>query len=200
MQSNDTSAAAEAESSCLPPLSSQEDLNAFLQVWRDRLRRTTQNLLGPAIAARADTSDVAQESVLQAWQDLKKFRGTSARQFAAWSNRIGRGQAAKIRRHHLAECRSAELDTHNQSPPLDLQNGPSQQAELQETLVLLAKSMERLPEQERAVVLLRIFESRTFREIALHIGKCESSARAIFATATKRLYQMLQQQGYHDSQ
>jgi RNA polymerase sigma factor (sigma-70 family) len=198
MQLSDTSTPLDAESSCFPLLMAQDEIDVFLGAWRERLRRTARNLLGASLAARADTSDVAQESVLQTWQDLKKFRGASTRQFAAWSRRIGRGHAAKIRRHHLAERRSVELDVADQPSPVDVGNDPSMLAERQETLLLLAESLERLPELERAVVLMRIFENQTFGEIATCIGKCESSARALFGSATKRLHTMLKQYGLHE--
>ena len=85
------------------------ELEELLARWRNRLRHTSRNLLGGRIAARADTSDVAQEGILQVWQDLGKFRGSTDNEIKAWISRIGAGHAAKIRRHHLAMIRSAKI-------------------------------------------------------------------------------------------
>lgn len=70
-------------------------LNDLLCYWRKVLRKRSSGTLGRDISARADTSDVAQEAIIQTWRDLPQFRGNKEEQFFAWTRAIGNGQAAK---------------------------------------------------------------------------------------------------------
>src|SRR5438552_3773367 len=85
--------------------------------WRPLLRLQARRLLGPDLSARVDPSDVVQESLLQASQDLEKFRGTSQGEWVAWLRCLVAGHAAKVGRHHHAGRRTPDREA--EAPDFD---------------------------------------------------------------------------------
>lgn len=177
-----------------------ESLEAFLARWRTRLRSMSTNLLGAGVASRADTSDVVQEGLLQAWQHLDGFRGDSAEQVQAWMRRIGTGQAAKIRRYHLAEKRSVRAEQSMPQSSIPSATSPPELAEYSETQAILLNAIDDLDDRSRTVVLLRVFEGESFPQIAERLGCSVSLPRVVFAAAIKQLRGQLVEQGLGDSE
>ncbi len=172
-----------------------DGMEAFLEHWRQRIRQTARNLLGRRVASRADTSDVAQEGIVQAWQQLVRFRGESIEQLDAWTRRIGAGHAAKIRRYHLAERRSAAAEQPLPENPHGVSKDPADSAEQSETLALVAEALDTLNAQMKSVVLLRVFENATFQEIAVQMELPKSTVQSIFGRAIKELHAVLSRNG-----
>jgi RNA polymerase sigma factor (sigma-70 family) len=156
-------------------------------------------LLGASIVARADTSDVAQEGILQAWQDLGDFRGDSPEQLEAWMRRIGAGHASKIRRHHLARKRSVEDEEVVESPIVEQTISPAAIAELKETNAILAGAIEELNDRMQTVILMSFFEREPLTRIAERLGCSVSSARDVFGAAIQQLHVILVERGLGES-
>ncbi|MCG8648487.1 MAG: sigma-70 family RNA polymerase sigma factor [Pirellulales bacterium] len=172
---------------CVPGECVPGELEEILSRWRERLRRTSRNLLGRRVSARADTSDVAQEGMVQVWKDLGKLRGSTDREVNAWIKRIGSGHAAKIRRHHMAVRRSAKVESQRRHDPPASQHNPLEMMERRETLAVLADAIEELEPRRQTVVVMRIFEDATFSQIAGRLDCSVSSARVLFAQAIEQL-------------
>lgn len=125
--------------------------------WRPLLRLQARRLLGAELSARVDPSDVVQDSLQQASQDVDKFRGTSQGEWVAWLRCIVAGQAAKTRRH-LAAARRA-VDREQGLPEGDLPDhraGVADQILDAEEAARLAAALEALPAPMRDVVIRRV--------------------------------------------
>lgn len=158
------------------------DRPAFAQLvecYWDRLYRWLYQLS----RNRHTAEDLTQETFLKALAGLKKFQaGTN---FAAWLFRIAHNNYAN-------HCRMAA----RRREPLpvevpDRQRGPLDQAASAEELRNLAKAIQRLPDEFRAALLLRVEQGLSFREIAAILDLTEETARWRVFKARQKLLSLL---------
>lgn len=132
---------------------------------------------------RHTAEDLTQETFLKAFAGLKRFQaGTN---FAAWLFRIAHNNYAN-------HCRTAAR--RRESLPVDLpdrQRGPMEEAASAEELRNLAKAIQRLPDDFRAALLLRVEEGLSFREIADILDLTEETARWRVYKARQKLSSLL---------
>ena len=125
----------------------------------------------------ADAEELAQETLVRAWEKLDRYRGDW--KFSTWLFTIARRQAAS---HFRARVRSAQ-----QPVPGDLQGpapDPSQamsDRELRENLWDLARRV--LTEEQRSALWLRYAEDLPTAEIATVLGRRESAVRVLLFRA-----------------
>jgi RNA polymerase sigma-70 factor (ECF subfamily) len=166
-------------------------LNDLFDRWRPLLRLQARRLLGPDLAARIDSSDVVQESFVQAFANLPDFRGHTEAQWLAWLRRIVAGQAAKARRHHRAGRRNPQREEARDSSAAAPGRSPSSAVLNEEEAARLAAAVEDLPRMMREVVLRRVFDGERFEEIAAALGCSIGAARVTWTRALRRLRQVL---------
>src|SRR5229473_6861180 len=65
-----------------------ESLGALLELYRNYLYPLARTQIDLHLQARANTSDVVQETFLQACSHFSRFRGTSEKELIAWLRRI----------------------------------------------------------------------------------------------------------------
>jgi RNA polymerase sigma-70 factor (ECF subfamily) len=169
-------------------------LNALLERLRARVRQRAHGLLGPRLAARLDASDIAQEVDLQAWANLGQLEGQTVPQLLAWVDKIVQNIITDRRREHGAKRRDAKLEVAGG----DLFPGiaadattPSQGALRNEDQVRLAQALQHLPEKQRLVVQLRLYEGLPYEEVAERVGVTVGNARVLLLRATEKLAQEL---------
>jgi RNA polymerase sigma-70 factor (ECF subfamily) len=164
---------------------------ALAERWRPLLNLQARRLLGSDVSARIDPSDVVQETLLQAWRDLDRFRGTCEGEWVAWLRRLVAGHAAKQRRHHRAEKRSVgkevPLPEHQGNRGLE----PVPQLMDAEEAASFAAALEQLPGDMRAVVLRRVFDREPFESIASALGRSSGATRMLWTRALRMLRQRL---------
>jgi RNA polymerase sigma-70 factor, ECF subfamily len=144
----------------------------------DRLYRWLYRMTHDRHAAE----DLTQETFLKAFAGLKRFRaGTN---FAAWLFRIAHNNFANGRRK-----------TRPREPlPDDLaakDGDPSAEAQSREALGDLARAVNRVPEEFRAALLLRVEQGLSFREIAEVLDLTEETARWRVFKARQKLLALL---------
>jgi len=160
--------------------------------WRPLLRLQVRRLLGPELSARVDSSDVVQESLLQATQDLPQFRGTTQGEWVAWLRCLVTGHAAKAQRYHQAERRAVGREV--AGPPNELAAtvpSPVQQLIDSEQAARLAAAIEELPETLRHVLIRRFLDRQPLAEIATQLGQSPRAVRSLLSQALRRLAQVL---------
>jgi RNA polymerase sigma-70 factor (ECF subfamily) len=167
-------------------------LEGMFAPWRPLLRLQARRLLGAELCARVDPSDVVQEALTQAFQDLDQFRGGTEQEWLAWPRVIVAGHAAKARRHHAAEKRA--VDREGPLPP-DLPGGsssdPAACAINHEEAARLAAAIETLPEDMRQILLLRLVDQEPFDRAGPLLGRSPGAARVLWTRALRRLRQTL---------
>jgi RNA polymerase sigma-70 factor (ECF subfamily) len=105
----------------------------------------------------ADAEDVAQESLLAAYQQLDTLRDPA--RFGAWLAGIARHCASRVRERRLRDATVAER--HNGEEPVVMPDH-----ERRELWELIRAEIDRLNEPDREVVLLHYFAGKSSREIA----------------------------------
>ncbi len=157
--------------------------------------------------SKFDSSDIVQQTLLEACRDLPKFRGQTEAQFLAWLRQVlAHVIAHEVRRYAGAEKRdvareiSLEQSLAQSSRRLgDLLaasgSSPSQQAARHEQEVLLAEVLAQLPEDYREVIILRNLEGLAHEEIARRMGRSAGSVRMLWVRALERMRQELDDRG-----
>jgi RNA polymerase sigma-70 factor (subfamily 1) len=139
-----------------------------------------------------------QETLLEAGRDLPQFRGSYELELTAWLHRIMvRNLANQAKFHHRQrrdQARQVSLDAWlNPSGPLLEQyqaapiSSPSSHAIREEQDEILAGALSRLPPEQHAVVVLRIFKQRSLAEIAAALGRSEDACRKLWTRALTAL-------------
>lgn len=150
-----------------------------------------------------DESDIAQQTMIEAWRSQSNFRGTSEGERQAWLRQIlANVLGHEMRRYRgtkkrdLSRERSLEQSLENSMAQSSAalrkvipsgQASPSQIAQHREDERLLADAMDRLPKDYREVILLRNMEMLSHEEIAQHMGKTTTAVRMLWLRALKQL-------------
>lgn len=168
--------AAPPDEQLLPAVAGGDEA-AFRALYRrhtPRLRMLVLRVLG---GHEADTDDVVQESWVRAIGGLADYRGESA--FATWLNGIGiRVAWEAIRKRRPADGATTDVDL-----PID----PPDTAERLD----LEEALRRLPDDQRAVVVLHDVEGFGHDEIAASLGIAVGTSRSHLSRARRALRTML---------
>jgi RNA polymerase sigma-70 factor (ECF subfamily) len=161
--------------------------------WRPLLRLQARNLLGAELCARVDPSDIVQETVQQAFQDLNQFRGTTEGEWVGWLQKLVAGHAAKARRHHLADKRDLQRESaYPASHLVDPRTGQPEKVLDREQAVRLAAVIEQLPPDMRQIILRRVFDRVPFAVLAGELGRSPGALRVMWTRALHRLRELLE--------
>jgi RNA polymerase sigma-70 factor (ECF subfamily) len=147
-------------------------------------------LLGQRLGARPDGSGVAQEVHLRAWAGFDQFAGQTVPQLLAWIEQVLQNAVSDCRRRHGAGKRDAGQEVAG----AELFQGmagdgtsPSQGAGRNEQGARLVEALQRLPEKQRLVFRLRLYEGLPFEEVARRAGVSVVNARVPLLRATEKL-------------
>lgn len=144
------------------------DVAAFSALVR-RYETRVYNLAYRLLSNGDDAADVAQDSFLAAYESLKRFRGESA--FYTWLYRVVVNKALAFRRardgrreHTVADGETNAINAAAGGA------GPARAVEEKERAALVQGAIGSLPEEFRAVVVLRDVEGLEYEEIAEVLG------------------------------
>lgn len=130
----------------------------------------------------AEAQDCLQEAFVRAYRAYARLeRGANQR---AWLYRIA-GNAAFT--HLKRRARERQRQTTLMETTADNAAPPGEAALRRETLAALAAAVERLPAQQRAALILRHYQSLSYREVAAALQCSEAAARANVYQALHRL-------------
>jgi RNA polymerase sigma-70 factor (ECF subfamily) len=134
------------------------DLQAFAELVR-RSERRVRALLGRLLEDSRDVEEAAQDTFVQAWRNLQRFRGQAAP--STWFYRIAVNEALQRTRRKRVETRPLEdRDLRHSSP------GAETIAEEDELRAFLSERLRALPLDLRVPVVLRDVEGWSNQEIA----------------------------------
>jgi RNA polymerase sigma factor (sigma-70 family) len=145
--------------------------------------------LGPALLlfarrwtnSRADAEDVVQEAFVRFWRRQHSLENRGLLYAAVRSAALDRLRSEQRRSHREA---LASLDQEAHCEPVFAPEDEGQQ--------LLAAAVERLPNEQREVVVLKIWNELTFAEIATALAISQNTAASRYRYALGSLKKILQ--------
>lgn len=159
------------------------DREAFAQLvlfYNEALYRWVARLTGNSHAAE----DLVQDTFVRAYQAITRLRPDT--NLKAWLFRIAHNLYANWVRDRKGK--NATLPTE----VFDSHSGPEELAQENETSRRLQQGIDKLPEEWKIALLLRIQEDMAFREIAVALGTTEETARWRVYKARQKLMETLE--------
>jgi RNA polymerase sigma-70 factor (ECF subfamily) len=165
-----------------------------LQVRRLQLDRRLQ--------PRFDSSDLVQETLLNAHAQLDRFRGSTEAELVKWLQEVLAHAAADQVRKAKAQKRNVALEQSLQAALAESsarveaflassQPSPGEQAERHELLLRIANALEQLPQDQREVVILRDLEGASISEIAAQLARSKKSVAGLLLRGRRNLRELL---------
>ena len=155
--------------------------DAIVQRFQDRVFRLACVWLYDDQSA----ADVTQEVFVRGYKGLRSFRFRSAP--FTWLYRTTRNVCNEYNRVRRAEPLDDE--------PHDPDSAPESDVSAYESARQVRQLVAGLPERQREVVVLRIFEDLSVKETAQSMGCREGTVKALLHKATEKLKTKLQQTG-----
>jgi RNA polymerase sigma-70 factor (ECF subfamily) len=172
-------------------------IDDLMQAHRERLKQMVCLRMDPRLVARVDPSDVIQETLTKATQNLPQYLEDQPIPFYPWLRRIAWQQLMYVHRQHLdaekrtvrreqrrAWCISDNSSMHMANMLAGGLSTPSAILSKQETCQRVREALEQLEETDREVLLQRYVEQSSVQEIAAVL---ESSEAAIYKRLARAL-------------
>jgi RNA polymerase sigma-70 factor (ECF subfamily) len=146
-----------------------------------------------------DAADVTQKTFVRAYRSLASFRGESA--LGTWLTRIAINLSLNHLRDHARErpARATDDITELADPALMTQATGASRIIREQQSAALQSAIDSLPERQRLVLSLRVFDELSFREVAELVGSSENAAKVNFHHAVKRLRTLMTQDARPDA-
>ena len=142
------------------------------------------------VGDRTLAADVAQEAMVRAWKAIGRFRGDAA--FGTWLHRIT-VNAAWTQKTRAKRHQSQDLDLVAEQPETDVRASPEIAGERAELRSVLKAALNRLPEQQRAVVVLKDIYGWSHKDISDSLSISVTAAKVRLHRAHLRLRDLLKE-------
>jgi RNA polymerase sigma-70 factor (ECF subfamily) len=182
---------------------SAEALGLLFKRCRGYLYLIARAELDPAIRAKGSASDLVQETFLEAQLAFPRFAGKTEDELKAWLRQLLLNNVADFTRRFRDTAKrrlSSEVSLDAGSSSFDRDAGfiadlplPEEVAVRREEADAVLRALDRLPEDQRRVLLLRHREDRTFPEIGTLMGRSANAAEKLWARAIERLQRELEE-------
>jgi RNA polymerase sigma-70 factor (ECF subfamily) len=135
-----------------------------------RYQRDIYRLCYRYVNNHEDANDLTQEVFLRAWRAIGRFRGHSA--FSTWLYRIGVNACLNFRAARRPPAQ--ELPETLADPGI----GTAQRVEQAVQAAKVRAAVARLPEKQRATLILKIYHELTHQEVAQILGSTVGTVKA----------------------
>ena len=163
-------------------------IDRLLTRTRKRLEGIAERSLGAGMREKTAVSDIMQSAYLQVVRDLEEFRGNTDDAFVAWVGRILENTVRRKRRYFSAQKRSDSSDATTElarrrrpitTPPSAIGRA--------EDIVLVGRALERLQEDYRRIIVMRVVDELTHEQIAAQMDRSVSAAKMLLSRARAAL-------------
>lgn len=177
----------------------------LLERHRSRLKRMVAVRLDRRLAARVDPSDVVQDALTNAAAALDAYLRERPLPFYPWLRRLALLRLTDAHRRHL---RAGRRTVAREEPPglpdasvrqlaerlASPVSGPSAGLRRRERSDRVRAVLDRLPERDREILVLRYLEDLTTAEAAAALGVSEGTAKVRLLRALRRLRELLHEE------
>jgi RNA polymerase sigma-70 factor (ECF subfamily) len=177
---------------------------ALLARHRDRLGRMVAVRMDRRLAARADPSDVVQEVLLDAHQQLSDYLRQRPLPFYPWLRQLAWDRLIDLHRRHISAKKRSVVREEQRALPLpdesalDLArrltggtSAPSRQALRTEMHSRMFQALAALAERDREILAMRHLEQMSIRDMAAVLGVTEGTVKTRHLRALQRLRGLL---------
>lgn len=158
---------------------------ALLERLRPRIVLWAATRMSPALRAKVEPDDVAQEVLLAVHRSLDGFEHRDQKTFFAWLFRIAENRIRDLVDHFNAKKRQLP------EPRSFSQTSPSMAVRRREQVDHVVEAVETLPLDYREVIRLRRFQELDCRQVAEVMDRSENAVRVLYCRALKALAQRL---------
>ena len=173
-----------------------------IERYRSYLLLLARMKLDRKVRGKLDASDVVQQTMLEAHQAIKSFRGGNVAAQAAWLRQIlARNLANAVRdltraKRDVRKERALQTDLDDSASQLEGwlaagESSPSQKAERHERALRLAEALAQLPDAQRDAVVLRHFEGLSLADIAAELGCTPAAVTGLLTRGLRNLRKSL---------
>lgn len=140
----------------------------------------------------ADVEDILQETLLEAYRDIKQFSYQRPGSFLNWLSRIADHVIADLARFHGRQRRNAaelvrfKSESNPEGPEPVNTKTPSRILADKEGVGALIEKLDQLPEDYRQAILLAKVEGLSSQELAERLGKSREATALLLHRAIKR--------------
>lgn len=179
-------------------LKTEDNAAPNFEQYRSYLNLLAELQLSPRLRVKVGASDIVQQTMLDAHQDLAGFRGKSEAELRAWLRMILTNNLLAVARRYRTLKRAAgrEVDLQNQLERTSAllhhklvaeQISPSKALIRKERSEQLAEALLKLLEDERSAVILKHYHNWTVAEIAQHLGRTQEAIAGLLRRGLKKL-------------
>ena len=147
----------------------QKDPSRFAELYELHFDRVYA-YVARRVRDRAETQDLTAHVFQQALANLGKFKWRGA-PFAAWLYRIASNAIADHARRNMRETNDQEEAVEKSSAVVDLEEV--------ERRARLFRAVDKLPDDQRRVIVLRFGEEKSIKEIADELGRSEGAIKQL---------------------
>lgn len=151
----------------------------------ERHRRTVYQLCYRFVGNHEDASDLSQDVFLRAYRGLRNFRGQSS--LSTWLHRIGVNVC--LNRVSVKTLVSEPIERAQHVDTLS--ESPVDQVLRAERAVRVRAAVARLPNKQRAALILRMYHDMSHQEIAETVGSSVGAVKANVFHALQNLKKLL---------
>jgi RNA polymerase sigma-70 factor, ECF subfamily len=152
-----------------------------------RYQRDVYRLCYRYVNNHEDANDLAQEVFLRAWRAIPRFRGESS--FSTWLYRIAVNACLNFR---AARRPPAQELPEGLADPVA---GPDSRAESDDEARRVRAAVARLPERQRATLILKVYHDLTHHEVAGILGSTVGTVKANLFHAVGNLRRLMAEEG-----
>jgi RNA polymerase sigma-70 factor (ECF subfamily) len=154
-----------------------------------RHQRTVYRLCFRFVRDHAEASDAMQDAFVRAWRALPRFKRDAA--FGTWLYRV----AVNTCLSRLAARRPVSAALAQAAAVTDPRQNQAAGLIEREQAAAIRRAVDRLPDRQRATVILRVFHDLPHAEIARVLGSSVGSVKANFFHALRNLRRLLGEEG-----